>query len=201
MEQNSFHSSTVDDSGSPFSRSATRNGFHLSTKRNPFQSGSRLDAMIGRDASPDRHPDSDRNAGLLTISPLSDAICPPRILSQIPAPPFFYVPFRLCRTRSIFPSQTTRVFFFPDPQQGTDSICRTKRNPFQSGSRLDAMMRRDESPDRHPDSDRSAGLLTISPLSDAISPPRILSQIPPPFFRCSSPFGKRPPLDAGSRYF
>ncbi|GIY58378.1 hypothetical protein CDAR_316391 [Caerostris darwini] len=86
------------------------------------------------------------------------------------------------RTRSILPSQTTRVFFFPDPHQRTDSICRTKRNPFQSGSRLDAMMSRDGSPDQHPDSDRSAGLLTISPLSDAISPPRILSQIPPPFF-------------------
>ncbi|GIY91348.1 hypothetical protein CEXT_364751 [Caerostris extrusa] len=67
---------------------------------------------------------------------------------------------------SLPPSQTTRVFFFPEPQQGTDFICRTKTQSFS----IRQPIRRDASPDQHDRSDRSAGLLTISPLSEAISP-------------------------------
>ncbi|GIY91354.1 hypothetical protein CEXT_364781 [Caerostris extrusa] len=92
MEHNSFHSSIADDSDFLFPLIRNKERIHLSTKRNHFQSGSRLDATMGRDESSDQHPDSDRSAGLLTISSLSNAISPPRILSLIP-PPFFSCPF------------------------------------------------------------------------------------------------------------
>ncbi|GIY91346.1 hypothetical protein CEXT_364741 [Caerostris extrusa] len=71
-----------------FPRSATRNGFHLSDETQSFSIRQPIRCDDGRDGSPDQHPDSDRSAGLLTISPQ-------RILSQIP--PLFFIFMSLFR--------------------------------------------------------------------------------------------------------